>query len=159
MDYYLATKRNKIESVVVRQKDLESVIQSEVCQKEKNKYCILTHTYEIQKNSTNEPIYRAGIETQMQSTDLRTQQGKERVGRTETVAMTYTLPCEKQTASENWLCDTASSTQRSVTTRGMGWDGRWDWGFRREGTYVQLRLVHGDVWQRPTQYCRATVLP
>ena len=47
MDYYLATKRNKIESVVVRQKDLESVIQSEVCQKEKNKYCILTHTYEI----------------------------------------------------------------------------------------------------------------
>ena len=47
MDYYLATKRNKIELVVVRQKDLESVIQSQVCQKEKNKYCILTQTYEI----------------------------------------------------------------------------------------------------------------
>ena len=29
--------------------DLEMVIQSEVSQKEKNKYCILTHVYRIQK--------------------------------------------------------------------------------------------------------------
>ena len=29
--------------------DLESVIHSEVSQKEKNKYCILTHVYGIQK--------------------------------------------------------------------------------------------------------------
>ena len=43
MEYYSAIKRNKIELVVVRWKDLETVIQSEVSQKEKNKYCILTH--------------------------------------------------------------------------------------------------------------------
>ena len=29
--------------------DLESVIQSEVSQKEKNKYCMLTHIYGIKK--------------------------------------------------------------------------------------------------------------
>ena len=45
MEYYSALKRNKIELFVVRWMDLESVIQSEVSQKEKNKYCMLTHIY------------------------------------------------------------------------------------------------------------------
>ena len=45
--------------------DLESVIQSEVSQKEKNKYCMLSHTYGISKNGTDEPSGRAGIKTQM----------------------------------------------------------------------------------------------
>ena len=44
--------------------NLEPVTQSEVSQKEKNKYCILTHMYGIEKNGTDEPIFRVGIETQ-----------------------------------------------------------------------------------------------
>ena len=47
MEYYSAIKRNEIEFFVVRWIDLESVIQSEVCQKEKNKYRMLTHIYGI----------------------------------------------------------------------------------------------------------------
>ena len=47
MEYYSAIKRNKIELFVVRWTDLESVIQSEVSQKEKNKYRKLTHMYGI----------------------------------------------------------------------------------------------------------------
>ena len=47
MEYYSAIKRNKIELFVVRWMDLESVIQSEVSQKEKNKYRMLTHIYGI----------------------------------------------------------------------------------------------------------------
>ena len=47
MEYYPAIKRNKIELFVVRWMDLESVIQSEVSQKEKNKYRMLTHIYGI----------------------------------------------------------------------------------------------------------------
>ena len=47
MEYYSALKRNKIELFVVRWMDLESVIQSEVHQKEKNKYRILTYIYGI----------------------------------------------------------------------------------------------------------------
>ena len=31
-------------------------------------------------------------------------------------------------------------------------------GFRREGTYVYLWLIHVDVWQKPTQCCKAIVL-
>ena len=45
VEYYSAIKRNKIELFVVRCMDLESVIQSEVSQKEKNKYHMLTHIY------------------------------------------------------------------------------------------------------------------
>ena len=47
MEYYSAIKRNKIELFVVRWMDLETVIQSEVSQKEKNKYRTLRHTYGI----------------------------------------------------------------------------------------------------------------
>ena len=43
----LAIKRNKTELFVVRWMDLESVIQSEVSQKEKNKYPMLAHIYGI----------------------------------------------------------------------------------------------------------------
>ena len=43
MEYYSAIKRNEIGSFVEMWVDLDSVIQSEVSQKEKNKYHILTH--------------------------------------------------------------------------------------------------------------------
>ena len=43
MEYYSAIKRNKIGSFVETWMDVETVIQSEVSQKEKNKYRILTH--------------------------------------------------------------------------------------------------------------------
>ena len=47
MEYYSAIKRNEIELFVVRWMDLESVIQSVVTQKEKDKYHMLTHIYGI----------------------------------------------------------------------------------------------------------------
>ena len=37
--------------------NLDSIIQSEVSQKEKYKYCILTHIYGIQKNGTEELMF------------------------------------------------------------------------------------------------------
>ena len=43
MEYYSAIKRNEFELAIVRWMKLESVIQSEVSQKEKNKYHILAH--------------------------------------------------------------------------------------------------------------------
>ena len=47
MEYYSTIKRNETELFVVRWMDLESVIQSEVSQKEKNKYRMLMHIYGI----------------------------------------------------------------------------------------------------------------
>ena len=38
----------------------------------------------------------------------------------------------------------------------MGWEvGR---KFKRDGTYVYLWLIHIDVRQKPTQYCKAIIL-
>ena len=45
--YYSALKRNTFESVLMRLMNLEPFIQSEMSQKEKNKYCILAHIYRI----------------------------------------------------------------------------------------------------------------
>ena len=43
MEYYSAIKRNAFESVLMREMNLEPIIQSEVSQKEKDKYHVLTH--------------------------------------------------------------------------------------------------------------------
>jgi len=43
MEYYSAIKRDASESVLMRWMNLEPIIQSEVSQKEKDKYHILTH--------------------------------------------------------------------------------------------------------------------
>ena len=45
MEYYSAIKRNKCESVELEWLNPEHVIQSEINQKEKNKYHILIHIY------------------------------------------------------------------------------------------------------------------
>ena len=48
MEYYSAIKRNVFESVLMRWINLEPFIQSEVSQKEKDKY-ILTHIYRTRR--------------------------------------------------------------------------------------------------------------
>ena len=72
--------------------DLESVIQSEVSQKEKNKYHMLTHIYGIQKkkkmvlkNQGQDRNKDAYIENGLE--DMR--RGKGNLGRSERVAFTY----------------------------------------------------------------------
>ena len=72
MEYYSAIKRKAFESGLMRWMNLEPIIQSEVSQKKKDKYHILMHIYGIQKNSTEEFIYRAAVEKQTQRIDLWT---------------------------------------------------------------------------------------
>jgi len=45
MEYYSAMKKNTFELVLMRWTKLEPVMQSEVSQKEKHQYSILTHIY------------------------------------------------------------------------------------------------------------------
>ena len=47
MEYYSVIKRNAFESVLMRWINLEPIIQSEISQKEKDKYCILMHISRI----------------------------------------------------------------------------------------------------------------
>ena len=64
-------------------------------QKEKNRYCILTHIYEIYKNSKDEPVCRAAIEMQTRE-EILDPMG-EGVGGTHLKSNTdtYTLPYVK----------------------------------------------------------------
>ena len=47
MEYYSVIKKNEILPFATTWMDLENIIQSEVTQKEKNKYRMLTHIYGI----------------------------------------------------------------------------------------------------------------
>ena len=47
MEYYSAIKKNTFKSLLMRWMELEPIIQSEVSQKEKHQYSILTHIYGI----------------------------------------------------------------------------------------------------------------
>ena len=53
----------------MRWMNLEPNTQSEVSQKKRDKYHILTHIYGIQKNGTEEFIYKAAMEKQTQRID------------------------------------------------------------------------------------------
>ena len=65
MEYYSNVKKNVFESVLMRWMKLESIIQSEVIQKEKHQYSILICIYGIYKDGNNDPICKAAKETQM----------------------------------------------------------------------------------------------
>ena len=47
MEYYSVIKKNAFESVLMRWMKLDPIKQSEVSEKEKHQYSILTHIYEI----------------------------------------------------------------------------------------------------------------
>ena len=57
MEYYSAIKKNTFESVLMRWMKLEPVIQSEISQKGKDKYCLLTHIMEFTKKMVTKTLY------------------------------------------------------------------------------------------------------
>ena len=65
MEYYSAIKKNTFKSVLMRLMKLEPIIQSEVSQKEKHRYIILTHIYGIYKLSNDNTISETAKETQI----------------------------------------------------------------------------------------------
>ena len=80
MEYYSAIEKNTFESVLMRWMKLEPIIQSEVSQKEKHQYGILTHIYGIYKDGNDNPVCKTAKETQMYRTVFWTLWERERVG-------------------------------------------------------------------------------
>ena len=64
MEYYSAIKKNAFESVLMSWMKLETILQSEVSQKEKHQYSILIHIYGIWKDGNDDPIFETAKETQ-----------------------------------------------------------------------------------------------
>ena len=80
MEYYSAIKKNTFELVLMRWMKLEWIIQSEVSQKEKHQYGMLTHMYGIQEDGNDNPVCETAKETQMCRTDFWILWERERVG-------------------------------------------------------------------------------
>ena len=87
MEYYSAIKKHSFESVLMRLVKLEPIIQSEVRQKDKDQYSILTYMYGILKDGNDNPICKTEKETQMDRTDFGTLWEKARVGCSERIAL------------------------------------------------------------------------
>ena len=102
MEFYSAIKKNVFKSVLMQWMKIESIIQSEARQKEKNKYHALMHIYGIQKEGTDEPICRAAMEMQTREQTYG-HGGQEGEGGTngDSSMETYTLTYVKQIASGN----------------------------------------------------------
>ena len=83
--------------------NLEPIIQSEVSQKEKDKYCILIHIYGIQKNGTKIYLQGSNGETDIENRLMDMGRGEERVRCMERVTWKLILPYVKQMAKGNLL--------------------------------------------------------
>ena len=152
MKYYLTIKRNKIGSFVVRWMNLEPVTQSEVNQKEKNKYCILTHIWNLEKwywwtylQGRNRV---ANIENRLVDAVGEGEDGMN----WETGIDLYThcvWNCCIYSLGDSVLC--AVMTQRG----GMGEIGG---TLKGEGTDAYLQLINAVMQQKPTQHCKTIVL-
>ena len=79
MEYYSAIKKNTLQSVLMRWTKLEPIIQSEVSQKEKHQYSILTHV-EFRKTVNDDLTCERAKATQMYRTVFWTLWEKARVG-------------------------------------------------------------------------------
>ena len=96
MGYYSAIKRNTFESVLIRWMSLEPIIQTEVSEKEKDKYSILTYIYkESRKMVPNNLFTGSNGETDIENRLMDMGRGEERVRCMERITWKLTLPCVK----------------------------------------------------------------
>ena len=57
------------------------------------------------------------------------------------------------------ICCMAQKTQTGALYHPEGWDGVGDGReVQKEGTYVYLWLIHVEVWQKTTKFCKAIIL-
>ena len=88
------------------------------------------YAYGLQKDSTDEPMYTAAMEMQTQRTER---------------------------ATGNLLFDSGSTTQFYDNLERWNGVGVWE-GDSGQGIYVYQWLIHADVWQKPTPYCKSIIL-
>ena len=73
MEYYSAIKRGAFESVLIRWMNLEPIIQSEVSQKEKDKYCILMNIWNLQRWHQRSHVSSVQFSSSVMSNSLQPQ--------------------------------------------------------------------------------------
>ena len=91
--------------------------------------------YRIQKNGTEEFIYRAtnNGETDIENRLMDMGRGEERVRCMARVTWKLTLPYVKQIANGNVLYDSGTQTGALCQPKGVAWGGRWEEGSQGRG--------------------------
>ena len=89
MEYYSAIKKGSFESVLMRWMILETIIQSEVRQKDKDKYSVIMHIYMEFRKMVMITLYAKQKRRQMYRTEFWTLWEKARVGCFERTALKH----------------------------------------------------------------------
>ena len=139
IEYYSAIKRNAFESVLMRWTKLEPIIQSEVSQKEKYKYHMLTYIWNLKRQHWWIYFQGSSGETDIENRPMDKVGGEEGEGRCrERVIQKFTIPCVKQTASGNLLSASGTLWQAE------GWSAKGDESVVWEGGDMGVPVA--DFW-------------
>ena len=115
MEHYSVIKRTAFESILMRWMNLEPIIQSEVSQEEKNKYCMLTYIWNLERWYWCTYLQNSNVDADIENRlmDMAGWEGKkERVGCLERVTWKHTWPSVKQIAM-GICCMTRGTQTRS----------------------------------------------
>jgi len=153
-EYYSDIKKNAFESVLMRWMKLEPIIQSEINQKKKHQYSILTHIYGIQKDGKDDPICKTAKEMHVKKR-LLNYVGEGKGGMIwQNSIETCILPCVKQITRANLM-------HKSGYSKLVLWENPEELGgeederrIQDEGIHVHLWLIHIDLWLKQPQYCK-----
>ena len=159
MEYYSAIKKNSFESVLMRWMKLEPIIQSEVSQKEKDHYSILTHIYMEFRKRVTITLYAKQKKRHRCTEQTFGLCGRKRgwgVSREQHRNM-YIIygEIDHQPRLDAW--DKCSDLVHWEDREGSGGEGGWR-GESGWGTHVNPWLIHVNVWQKPLQYCKVISL-
>ena len=160
-NYYPAIKRNAFDSALMKWMNLEPIIEWSKSERERQILYINTSMWNLERWYWWTYL-QGGLRDRDTRTDLWTW-GEGTGEQTESSIKTETLPYVKldsQWKFAVWLRELKSGALWQ--SRGVGWGGRWEGRSRRRGhtyrTYTYLWLIHVDMWQKPSQYCKAIVL-
>ena len=143
MKCYSALKRNAFESVLMRCKNLEPIIQSRVSQKEKKMSYINAYIWTLERWFRWTCLQGSSGDA---DTDLWIQWGRERGALWETSMETYIPTCkiDSQWEFSVWCMELKPGTLWQP--RGVGWSERWERGSREKGhmyPYDWFMLMYG----------------
>ena len=145
---------NTLESVLMRWMKLELIIQSEISQKEKHQYCIVTHIYGIYKDGNDNNVCETAKVTQMYRTVFWTLWEKARVGWSDRIALkhVYCHMWNRWPVQVRCMRQGARSWYTAMTLRDrMGREG--GAGFRMGNTYIHM-ADSCQCMAKPLQYCK-----
>ena len=156
MEYYSAMKRNAYESVLMRWMNLEPSIQWSQSEREKQIYIgINTYIWNLERWYWWAYLQGSNGDADIDNRLVDTVGKGEGGTNWESSIETYTWPYIK--SDSHWkfvVCCRELKSGALWQPRGVGWGGR----FKKERTYVYLCLIHVDVLQKPSQYCKSSIL-